>query len=109
MLKNEEPITTLSDLTDPGMSNKQPTWKKYTTLIMGDSILSGFCEYEMPRRKMIKEWTFPGVTISNMKLFAVSLLKKKPDKVIVYVGTNDAPYFTPDEMFKNIEEFCFLL
>ena len=55
MLKNEEPITTLSDLTDPGMSNKQPTWKKYTTLIMGDSILSGFCEYEMPRRKMIKE------------------------------------------------------
>ena len=50
---------------------------------------------------MIKVRTFPGATISDMKLFAVPLLKKKRDKVVVHIGANDAPHFTPDEMFKN--------
>ena len=45
--KNEEPITTLCDLSEPRMTNKQHTWKKGTTLIMGDSILSGLREYKM--------------------------------------------------------------
>ena len=44
-----------------------------------------------------------------MRLFAVPLLKKKPDKVIVHVGTNDSPHFTPDEMFKNMKKLCYLI
>ena len=44
-----------------------------------------------------------------MKFFAVPLLKKKPDKVIIHVGTNDAPHFTPDEMFKNMKELRLLI
>ena len=52
--KNEDPITILSDLPEPRMTNKQNTWKKGTTLIMGDSILSGSREYKMSRRKTIK-------------------------------------------------------
>ena len=85
--KNEEPITILSNLTEPRMTNKQHTWKKGTTLIIGDSILSGLREYKMSRRKTIKVRTFPGATINDMKFFAVLLLKKKPDKVIIHVGT----------------------
>ena len=107
--KNEEPITTLSDLTEPSMSNKQPTWRKGTTLMMSDSILSCLREYKMSRRKMIKKRTFPGATISDMKLFAVPLLKKKRDKVVVHIGANDAPHFTPDEMFKNMKELLLLI
>ena len=61
---------------------------------MGDSILSGLHEYKMSRRKTIKVQTFPGATINDMKFFAVPLLKKKPDKVIIHVGTNDAPHLT---------------
>ena len=44
-----------------------------------------------------------------MKFFAVPLPKKKPDKVIIHVGTNDAPHFTPDEMFKNMKELLLLI
>ena len=73
--ENEEPVTTLSDLSEPRMANKQHTWKKGTTLIMGDSILSGLCEYKMSRMKTIKVGTFPGATIKYMKFFAVPLLK----------------------------------
>ena len=99
--KNEDPITILGDLSEPRMTNKQHTWKKGTTLIMGDSILSGLRESKMSRRKTIKVRTFPGATINDMKFFVVPLLKKKPDKVIIHVSTNDYPYFTPDEMFKT--------
>ena len=84
--KNEEPITTLSDLSETSMTNKQHTWKKGTTLIMSDSILSGLREYKMLRRKTIKVRTFPGATINDMKVFAVPLLKKKPDKFIILVA-----------------------
>ena len=63
----------------------------------------------MSRRKMIKVRTFPGATISDMKPFEVPLLKKKPNKVIVHVGTNDAPHFTLDEMFKNMKELLLLI
>ena len=76
---------------------------------MGDSILSGLREYKMSRRKTIKVRTFPGATINDMKFFVVPLLKKKPDKVIIHVGTNDAPHFTPDEMFKNMKELRLLI
>ena len=36
-------------------------------------------------------------------------LKKKPDKVIIHVGTNAALHFTPDEMFKNMKELRLLI
>ena len=62
---------------------------------MHDSILSGLREYEMSRRKSIKVRTFPGATINDMKFFAVPLL-------------NNAPHFTPDEMFKDMKELRLL-
>ena len=73
---------------------------------MSDSILSSLREYKMSRRKIIKVLTFPGSTMSDMKLFAVSMLKKKSLKVIVHVGTNGAPHFIQDEIFKSIKELC---
>ena len=50
---------------------------------MSDSILSGLREYKTMRRKIIKLQTFPGATISDMKIFTVPLVKKKPDKPII--------------------------
>ena len=103
--KNEDPITILNDLSEPRMTNKQHTWKKGTTLIMDDSILSGLREYKMSRSKTIKVLTFPCATINDMKFFAVPLLEKKPDKVIIH----DAPHFTQDELFKNMKELRLLI
>ena len=58
---------------------------------------------------MIKVQTFPGATISDMKIFAVPLLKEKLDKVIVAVGTTDALYYTLDEIFKDMKEVRLLI
>ena len=61
------------------------------------------------RRKMIKVQTFPGATISDMKIFTVPLLKERLDKVIVAVGTTDALYYTLDEIFKDMKEVRLLI
>ena len=52
-------------------------WKKGTTLIIGDSILSGPKELKMSKRKTIKFRTFPGAAIGDMKFFIIPHLKKK--------------------------------
>ena len=85
------------------MTNKQQIWEKSTTLIMRNSILLGLREYKMSRRKTIKVRTFSGATINDMKSFAVPLLKKKTDKVIIHVSTNYAP------QFKNMKELRLLI
>ena len=79
-------------------------WKKGTTLIIGDSILSGPKELKMSKRKTIKVRTFPGAAIGDMKFFIIPHLKKNPDKIVLLVGTNDAPHATPKEMFNAIKD-----
>ena len=85
------------------MTNKQQIWEKSTILTMRNSILLGLREYKMSRRKTIKVRTFSGATINDMKSFAVPLLKKKTDKVIIHVSTNYAP------QFKNMKELRLLI
>ena len=80
-----------------------PAWKKGTTLIVGDSLLSGLKESKMPQKRMIKVRTFPGATIQVMKFFVVPHLKKKPDNIIIHVGTNNAPHSSPYEMFQEMQ------
>ena len=78
--------------------------KKGTTLIIGASILSGLREYKMSKRKSIKIRTFPGATIGDTKFFIIPHLRKSPDKIVLHVGTNDAPHATPKEMFNTIKD-----
>ena len=89
-------------LKNQGNSQNHP-WKKGTTLIIGDSILSGLREFKMSKRKTIKVRTFPGATIGDMKFFVVPHLRKNPDKIVLHVGTNDAPHATPKEMLNAIK------
>ena len=84
-------------------NNTVPAWKKGTTLIDGDFILSGLKESKMSQKRLIKVRTFPGATIQDMKFFVVPHLKKKPDNITIHVGTNNAPHSSPYEMFHEIQ------
>ena len=75
-------------------NNTVPAWKKGTTLIVGDSTLSGLKESKMSQKRLIKVRTFPAATIQDMKFFVVPHFKKKPDNII-HVGTNNAPHSSP--------------
>ena len=70
-------------------------WRKNTTLIVGDSMISGIDQQRLSvKRRMVKVRSFPGATINDICDYIKSLLKEAPDKVILHVGTNDAPNST---------------
>ena len=48
-------------------------------------MLEGIDERRMSNKGVVKVKKFPGATISNL----IPLLEKKPDHVILHVGTND--------------------
>ena len=84
-------------------NNAIPAWKKGTTLIFSDSILSGFKESKRSQKRLIKVRPFPCATIQDIKFFVVPHLKEKSDNIIIHVGTNNAPRFSPYEMFQDMQ------
>ena len=51
--------------------------------------MEGIDEKRMSNKRIIDSRKFPGATISNMCNYLISLLEKKPDHVILNVGTNE--------------------
>ena len=85
-------------------NSQSHSWKKGTTLIIGDSILSGIRECKMSKQKTVIIRTFPDATIGDMKFFIILHLRKSPDKIVLPVGANDAPHATLKEMFNAIKD-----
>ena len=56
----------------------------------------------MSKWKAIKVRTFPSATTGDIKFFVIPYLRKNPDKIVLHIGTNDAPHATPKEMFNAI-------
>ena len=73
-------------------------WKIFTCIDLDEPKNDQRCD---------KMRTFSRATISDMKVFAVPMPKKKPENVIAHVGTNNAPHLTPNEMCKNLKNFIF--
>ena len=84
------------------LNDTVPAWNKGTTLIVGDSILSGLKESKMSQKRLIKVRAFPAATIQDMKFFVVPHFKKKPDN-ITHVGTNNASHSSPYERFQEMQ------
>ena len=68
------------------------TWRKGTTLIMGDSILSQIREDKLCKKGIVKVRCFPGAKFEDFYHYAIPLINKKPDRIVLHMGTNNAPY-----------------
>ena len=77
-------------------------WKKGTTLVVKDSMLAGLREAKLSRSKRIKVRYFPGGKTEDLQYHLIPYLKKKPDNIIIHVGTNDNPYKTEDLIYKEL-------
>ena len=82
--------------------SESEVWKKGTVLIVGDSVVSGLRESKMSFRRNIKIRFFPGARIQDMYYYLVPLLRKRPDKIILHVGKDDAPHMKADEMLEGL-------
>ena len=61
-----------------------------------------FEEGKMSFRRNIKIRFFPGARIQDMYYYLVLLLRKRPDKIILHVGKDDAPHMKADEMLEGL-------
>ena len=77
-------------------------WKKGTTLIMDDSILSQIRKDKLCKKGTIKVRCFPGAKFDDFYHYAIPLINKKPDHIVLHMGTNNAPYFTPEKIVNQI-------
>ena len=67
MKKRKQEPDKLDDETKLLAAHEDGKWQKGTTLIMGDSILSGLREHKMSNRRSLKVRYFPSGRISDMK------------------------------------------
>ena len=62
-----------------------------TTVIVGDSIINGVIEERINKKdRPVKVRNFPGATVAHMEHYLIPIIQKKPSKIILQVGTNDA-------------------
>ncbi len=76
-------------------------WPPGTTLIAGDSIVSGLMEKKMGKNN-VKVRSFPGACIQDMYSYLHPLLQKCPTNIILHVCTNDALEKEPDELTNEL-------
>ncbi|XP_068690665.1 ELKS/Rab6-interacting/CAST family member 1-like [Montipora foliosa] len=61
---------------------------RHTTIIAGDSILKNLRSHKMSKVSQGKVYTFSGCTTKDLCDNVKPILRKKPDRLIIHVGTN---------------------
>lgn len=84
-------------------ANDPSIWPPNTTLILGDSIISGIIEKRLCRNdKLVKVRSFPGAKVEDLFHYIVPLLKKRPDNIIIHCGTNNTGSHEPQEIVDEL-------
>ena len=66
-------------------------------------MIASLREGKLSRNRKVEVRFFPGAKMKDFYYYLVSLLKKKPDNIILHFGTNDAPYKIEAEMYKELK------
>ena len=105
-VKDVENLNVSSDSNKINISrddNKVKPWVANTTLIAGDSTVSGIIENRISTKDYpIKVRAFPGSTVNDFYHYLVPLLPKEPSNLILMCGTNDTMNKTPEEIRDDI-------
>ena len=80
--------------------------KKSEVYVIGDSIVKNLDGRKMARKKNVKVRSFPGATTSDMTDFVKPIIRKKPESVILHVGTNDLKSNPEAQIADNIIELA---
>ena len=64
-------------------------------------MLAGSREAKLSWNKKIKVHFFPGAKTEDLQYQLIPYLNKKPDNIIIHIGTNDSPYKSGDLIYKE--------
>ena len=90
-------------------TRRNDCWKKNTVLIVGDSMLNNIDERTLSKLCMTKVRCFRGSTVSDLHDYIKPLLRKKPDKIILVIGTNDIQNEAVADMLKGIKALMVMI
>ena len=65
-------------------------------LIASDSMVRDLKGWVMSRNKCVKVHSFSGATPEDMESYLIPLINKKPDHMLLHVGTNNLAIDTPE-------------
>ena len=75
---------------EPSATPVRSTKAKRNTVIVGDSIIKYVKGWELSNAsERVTVKSFSGATVDDMKDFIKPILRKKPEKLILHIGTND--------------------
>ena len=69
---------------------------------MRDSIISGIDEKRLSKNRLVKVRDFRGANLAYINQHIIPILKKKPDVIILHIGTNDSVSRTPREILDDL-------
>ena len=76
--------------------------RKPKIFLVGDSMVHDIKGWLLSRNKTVKVYGFPGSTTEDMESFLIPLLKRKPDQILLHVGTNDLKSYSPQQVADKI-------
>ena len=76
--------------------------RKPKIFLVGDSMVRDIKGWLLSRNKTVKVRGFPGSTTEDMESFLIPLLKRKPDQILLHVGTNDLKSYSPQQVADKI-------
>ena len=93
-----------SNVNDVEERSEVKTWPKKTTLVASDSLFNQIDEKRLNKEYNVKVRAFNGASINDMYWYLHPLLERKPDLILLHVGTNDINVSTSDGIIDNLLE-----
>ena len=75
---------------------------RQVVVICVDSMVKGLHGWMMSRTKKVKVQSFPGTTCGDMDHYLQLIISRRPDHVILHIGTNDLSSSKPEEVVSKI-------
>ena len=69
---------------------------------MGDSVITGIDEKRLSKNRLVKVHDFREATLADINHHIIPILNKKPDVIILHVGTNDSVSRTSREILDDL-------
>ena len=84
------------------IQRKQDQNKPPDVVVIGDSITRNIIGKKLSRNQNVNAFSFSGATIDDMVDFAKPVIKRKPKKIILHVGTNNLKMDQPKKIKNKV-------
>ena len=86
--------------------NENGTTRKKSVIILGDSMTYNIQGRKLSKDKHVVSKSFSGCTVDDMSDFVKPFLRRKPDEIILHIGTNNLSTDEPRQLGEKIVDLA---